>query len=106
MAIYMQATLELGYKTLPIFLNIAPKMKVIVEQSGSWQMISALVSKIGPANTVVHTWRLPDMNAFDTGVQAIAAHEEAGAIFAALCESGAKETICFFEAAPYCPNIA
>lgn len=102
MAVYMQATLELGYKTLPIFLDIAPRMKAIVEGAG-WEMVTALVSKIGPANTVIHTWRLPDMNAFDAGVKAVGEHPEAGAIFAALCESGAKETIIFADAAPYSP---
>jgi hypothetical protein len=104
MAVYLQATLQLDYRTLPIFLNIAPAMKEIVEQVG-WEMISALVSKIGPMNTVIHLWRLPDMNTFDTGIQAIAASSEAGRIYKEICDSGAKEMLIFADEAPYSPTI-
>ena len=104
MAVYLQATLQLDYRTLPIFLNIAPTMKEIVEKAG-WEMISALVSKIGPMNSVIHLWRLPDMNAFDTGIQAIATSSEAGRIYNEICESGAREVLIFADAAPYSPTI-
>lgn len=102
MAVYLHATLELDYATLPIFLNIVPDMKRIAEESG-WQMIAGLVTKIGRANTVIHIWKLPDMNAFDAGIQAMGAAPEAGRIYQEICKSGAKETLIFADAAPYCP---
>ncbi len=103
MSVYLQATLELDYETLPVFLNIVPDMKRIAESAG-WEMIAGLVTKIGRANTVIHLWKLPDMNAFDTGIQAMAASPEAGRIYQELCKSGAKETLIFADAAPYSPS--
>ena len=102
MTIYLQATLELDYATLPAFLNIVPSMKRIVEGAG-WEMIAGLITKIGCANTVIHLWKLPDMNAFDVGIQAMAAAPEAGKIYEEICKSGAKETLIFADAAPYSP---
>ena len=102
MSVYLQATLELDYDTLPVFMGIVPEMKRIVEGAG-WVMIAGLVTKIGKANSVIHLWKLPDMNAFDAGIQAMAADPEAGRIYETLCKSGAKETLIFADAAPYCP---
>ena len=104
MAVYLHATLELDYRTLPIFLGIAPTMKAIAEQGG-WKMIAGLTTKIGTMNTVVHLWKLEDMNAFDTVIAMIAESPEAGRIYEEICKSGARENLTFLAATPYCPEL-
>lgn len=104
MSVYLQATLELDYRTLPIFLDIAPTMKAEAEASG-WKMLAAMTTKIGKMNTVVHLWKLDDMNAFDVGIAAMASSPHAARIYEEICKSGAKETLTFLDATSYCPEL-
>lgn len=104
MAVYLQATLELDYETLPIFMGIVPNMKRTAESAG-WEMIAGLVTKIGRANTIVHLWKLPNMDAFDAGIKAMAEAADGAHIYQEICRSGAKETLTFLDAAPYCPPL-
>jgi len=104
MAVFLQATLELDYQTLPIFLSIAPTMKAEAEAAG-WTMLAAMTTKIGKMNTVVHLWKLADMNAFDVGIAAMASSPHSAKIYEEICKSGAKETLAFLDATSYSPAL-
>ncbi|MCB5945637.1 NIPSNAP family protein [Acidocella sp. KAb 2-4] len=97
---YLHATLELSYAGVGPFLAMAPKLKAIVEADG-WKLEQALLLQNGRLNTVIHIWRLRDMNHYQETLAKLPTHPQFAEIWQTLCEAVVKETVVFAEATPY-----
>ena len=97
---FLHATLELSYAGVPKFLAISPRLKAIVEAEG-WTLVNGLLFQTGRLNTVVHVWRLRDMNHYHEVVAKLRAHPEFPEIYRVLCEAVVDEQLAFAESVPY-----
>lgn len=103
--IYTHVTVELAYGRLAEFLETMPRIVAIVEQSG-WKLHEALIQANGRLFTVIHIWKLRDMNHYGEGVALLAAHPDFPELMAAMSAVTQRETIVFAEAAPYSPSAS
>ncbi|MFA5632722.1 MAG: hypothetical protein WC997_14525 [Porticoccaceae bacterium] len=97
---YVHATLELNYAGVGDFLAMAPKLKGLCEEEG-WKMVLGLLQQTGRFNTVIHIWKVRDMNHYHEVVQKLYSHPEIGGIFAVLAKAVEKETVVFADTTPY-----
>ena len=99
----MHVTLELKYGQLPALFQTMPKVKIIVERVG-WELLDALYFLNGRLNTVVHVWKLRDMNHYAEGMQALMSHPDFASLSAELAAIADNEVISFADNAPYSPR--
>ena len=97
---YLHATLKLSYAGMGKFLAMAPRLKAAVESEG-WVLVNGLIFQTGRFNTVVHIWKVRDMNHYYETIQKLQQRAEFGEIYAVLCESVVEETLALAEAVPY-----
>lgn len=94
MSVFLIATLEVRPGHFPQFVETMAKIAGIVEANG-WKLAGAYTHRTGQLNTVIDIWELPDMNAMQTGMGAVAGSPEFAAISAVLAEAVTKETLTF-----------
>lgn len=99
---FTHVTIELRYGRLSEFFAPMARVAAIVINAG-WELREALVQQDGRLFTVRHVWKLRDMNHYQEGIAAIAAHPEFPSLAEQLAEVIVNETIVFATAAPYAP---
>lgn len=99
---YLHATLKLSYAGIGKFLHMAPRLKALVEADG-WVMVNALLLQTGRFNTVIHIWRVRDMNHYVETIKKLRLHPDFEQIAAVLAESVVEETLAFAEPTAYAP---
>lgn len=102
---YLIATLELSYAGTAKFLEIAPKVRALMEEKGC-RMLHAMLQDTGRLNTVVHIWELPDANSYFEAVAALKQHESIPEIVAGLAEAVVDERLVFAQDTPYSPSLS
>ncbi len=100
MSVYLIATIEVRPTHFADFTQALGRIVRIVEANG-WKLSSAFMHRTGPLNTVIDVWELPDFNAMDTGMKAIAADPGFAEIRAVLNEAIVKETLSFADKLVY-----
>jgi hypothetical protein len=100
---YVHATLELSYGGVNKFLAIAPRVKALMEAQGV-KMVQGMIFTVGRLNTVVHIWKMRDMNHWNEALGALQKHPDFPEIWAALSESVVDEKLAFAVAAPHFPD--
>jgi len=100
---FTHVTIELKYAGLPALFETMPKVQAIVESVG-WELSQALCFMNGRINTVVHIWKLRDMNHYAEGIERLTTHPDFPALSAALAEIVDNEVIVFAQPAPYSPG--
>jgi hypothetical protein len=99
-SVNLHVTLAVRAAGLGAFCAVMAEAVTILEAEG-WRLAGAYVQRTGRLNTVIDLWELDDMNHFDRGLQAFAAHPRFAAIKAVLDETVECETIVFARPAPY-----
>ena len=102
MSVYLMATLEIKPGEMARFSKVLGEMVPIVESVG-WRLATAFTLRTGPLNTVVDLWELPDFNAMNVGMGAIAANKRFPHIAAELQACVIRETLCFADKIDYAP---
>jgi hypothetical protein len=100
MSIHLHVTLEIRPGAMAKFNALMEELVPIAEGAG-WRLLGAYVQNTGKLNTVIDLWELDDMNHYQRGVGAIAAHPEFARFQATLAETVHSETIVFAQKAAY-----
>jgi hypothetical protein len=100
--VYLHATLKLSYAGVGKFLAMAPRLKALVEADG-WVLVNALLLQTGRFNTVIHIWRVRDMNHYHETIEKLKRHPDFDYIIGVLAESVVEETLAFAERTAYAP---
>jgi hypothetical protein len=99
---YTHVTIQVAYGRLTPFLETMPKVQAIVEQAG-WVLKQALIQQNGRLFTVIHVWKLRDMNNYAEGIGLLLGHPDYPALIEVLSGVVESETIVFAVDAPYAP---
>lgn len=102
---FTHVTMQLKYGRLPALFATMPKVQAIVEQAG-WELCDAFFFLNGRINSVVHIWKLRDMNHYMEGIVRLSAHPDFPELSASLADIVDNEVIVFAENTPYSPRVA
>ena len=100
MSVYLIATIETKPGGMPGLVGAITEMIPMLETAG-WKLFSAFNQRTGQLGVVIDIWELPDRNAMDAGMGAVAASPRFPEIAAALQASIAKETLVFADKLEY-----
>ena len=99
-SVYLIATIETKPGGLPGLVEAIAEMIPILETEG-WTLFSAFTQRTGQLGVVIDIWELPDRNAMDAGMGAVARSPGFPEISAKLQASIAKETLVFADKLDY-----
>lgn len=94
MSVFLHATIEARPAEMGRLLSVLAQMKRILAEAG-WGMVGCFTFRTGRLNTIVDLWELEDMNHYDRGIRAIAAHPSFGEIREVLSAAIISETLAF-----------
>lgn len=100
MSVYLIATIETKPGGMPGLVGAIAEMIPILETAG-WTLFSAFTQRTGQLGVVIDIWELPDRNAMDSGMGAVARSPRFPEISAALQASIAKESLVFADKLEY-----
>jgi hypothetical protein len=92
MSVYLIATIETKAGGMPRLIKAIAEMIPILETAG-WKLASAFTQRTGQVGVVIDIWELPDFNAMNAGMGAIAQNPRYPEIAALLGEAIQKETL-------------
>ena len=101
--IYMQATIELKAAGVRRFSDTLKIIIPIVESAG-WHLVAAFMQSTGRLYTAVDVWRMPDLNAYANGRDALRQHSRWPEISAALVDVVERETVVLGSMADWLPH--
>jgi hypothetical protein len=100
MSVYLIATIETKPGGMPGLVAAIAEMIPILETEG-WTLFSAFTQRTGQLGVVIDVWELPDRNAMDAGMGAVAKSARFPEISSALQASIARETLVFADKLDY-----
>jgi hypothetical protein len=92
MSVYLIATIELKPGGMPSLVSAISEMIPILESAG-WKLAHAFTQRTGQLGVVIDIWELPDFNAMNIGMGAVAQSPRFAQISAWLREAVQKETL-------------
>ena len=101
--IYMQATIELKAGGLQRFSDTLKIIIPIVESTG-WHLVAAFMQSTGRLYTAIDVWRMPDLNTYASGRNALRLNERWPEISAVLAEVVERETVVLGTQADWLPD--
>ncbi len=100
MSVYLIATIETRPGGMPNLVSAIAEMIPILETTG-WRLASAFTQRTGQLGVVIDIWELPDHNAMNLGMGAVAASPRYPLIAEWLQGSIARETLVFADKLDY-----
>jgi hypothetical protein len=100
--VYMQATIELKAAGLRRFSDTLKIIIPIVESAG-WHLVAAFTQSTGRLYTAVDLWRMPDLNCYANGRNALRLDSRWPEISATLADVVERETVVLGTPADWMP---